>query len=160
MADIGQSSFRQPWVDKLGLTGITTSLAVNVLATGLIVFKIFKVYWEVKPLYDQPFGRTGGSKLRPLIFIIIESDLALFSIRLAWLVINLDPTEAAAVASFYTLSSCQQNLKMRTTIYHKTQTSKYALLKLIARKRRVHCKLLDNNRVSIMYDNKRKMITL
>ena len=99
MVNIGQWSFRQAWVDKLGLANITTSLAVNALATGLIVFKIFKVYWEVKPLYDQPFGRTGGSKLRPLIFIIIESGLALFSIRLVWLVINLDPTLGTMMAS-------------------------------------------------------------
>ena len=63
------------------------------------MFKIFKVYWEVKPSYDRPFGRTGGSKLRPLIFIIIESGLVLFSIQLAWLVINLEPTQAAVIAA-------------------------------------------------------------
>ena len=80
-------------------TAVIMSMAVNTLATGLIVFKIFKVYWEVKPLYDQPFGRTGGSKLRPLIFIIIESRLVLFSIQLALIVTDLEPTQAALAAS-------------------------------------------------------------
>ena len=103
MADIGQSirypEPQNPWVRTVKLTSITMSLAVNTLTTGLIVFKIFKVYWEVKPLYYRPFGRTGGSKLRPIIFVIIESGLALFSIQLAWLVMNLDPTQAAVIAA-------------------------------------------------------------
>ena len=89
-----------PCIVKVVLTASTMSLAVNTLATGLIVFRIFKVYLEVKPLYDRPFGRTsGGSKLRPLIFIIIESGLALFSMQLALLVMNFDKTQTAAMAA-------------------------------------------------------------
>lgn len=56
-------------------------LVLNPLMTGLMVFKIVETYWQVKPLYSQIFGVTrGGSKLRPIIFMIIESGMKLFAI--------------------------------------------------------------------------------
>lgn len=72
------------WGYRTGWTSIIMSLAVNVIVTCLIAFKIFKVYCKVKPLYN-----TGVSKLRPIIFVIIESGLVLFSIQLAYLVVIL-----------------------------------------------------------------------
>ena len=80
-------------------TSIAISFTVNGIVTGLIVFKIFKVYLEAKPAYGQTSGATSGSKLRPVMFIIIESGLALFCIQLAFLVTNIVPTQAATNAS-------------------------------------------------------------
>ena len=62
---------------QLVLRGIAVA---STLVTGLIVFRIFKVFHEVKDV-------TGGRKLRSVIFIIIESGMALFAIQLARLVI-------------------------------------------------------------------------
>ena len=86
------------WGHLASVTSIAMSLAVNALVTGLIVFKMFKVYWEVKPLYSHTFGPPGGSKLRGIIFIILESGMALFTIQLAYLVVSILPTQAALVA--------------------------------------------------------------
>ena len=75
-----------PWGSTLTLTGLATSMAVNALMTGLIVFKILKVTREFKPtLVDQTLGSLGsteGSKLPHVIFIIIESGMVLFAIQL------------------------------------------------------------------------------
>jgi hypothetical protein len=68
------------WSNVLAPTSLAASMTVNALVTGLIVFRIFKVFREVK-------DGTGGRKLRSIIFIIIESGMALFAIQLARLVI-------------------------------------------------------------------------
>ena len=72
--------------------GLAASLVVNALATGLIVFKILKVYLEVKATsVKQTFNSlssTGGTKLRHIIFVIIESGMALFAIQLARVVVT------------------------------------------------------------------------
>ena len=59
-------------------------MAVNALVTGLIVFKILKVFLEVKTStsVERTLGSTGGTKLRHIIFVIIESGMALFVIQL------------------------------------------------------------------------------
>ena len=60
-------------------------MAVNALVTGLIVFKILKVFLEVKTTtVEGTLGSTGarGTKLRHIIFVIIESGMALFAIQL------------------------------------------------------------------------------
>ena len=64
-------------------------MAVNALVTGLIVFKILKVFLEVKTTVtsvERTLGSTGGTKLRHIIFVIIESGMALFAIQLIRLV--------------------------------------------------------------------------
>jgi hypothetical protein len=71
--------YTTPWSYVLGLTSLAASMTVNALVTGLIVFRIFKVFREVKDV-------TGGRKLRSIIFII-ESGMALFAIQLARVVI-------------------------------------------------------------------------
>ena len=66
-------------------------MTVNALVTGLIVFRIFKVFRQVKSTSeDQKLGATGsgGSKLRSVIFVIIESGMALFTIQLVRLVLS------------------------------------------------------------------------
>ena len=65
-------------------------MAVNALVTGLIVFKILKVFLEVKATLtsvEQTLGSTGGTILRHVIFIIIESGMALFAIQLVRVVL-------------------------------------------------------------------------
>ena len=56
---------------------------MNAVVTGLIVLKILKVYREVRPtIEDQAFVVPGaGAKLRSIIFIIIESGVAMFIIQ-------------------------------------------------------------------------------
>ena len=67
-------------------------MAVNALVTSLIVFKILKVFLEVKATsVEQTLGSlssTGGPKLRHIIFIIIESGMALFAIQLVRVVVS------------------------------------------------------------------------
>ena len=75
------------------MASLAASMTVNALVTGLIVFRIFKVFHEVKNTTtsnEKSLGVThaGGSKLRSLIFIIIESGMALFAIQLVQLVIR------------------------------------------------------------------------
>ena len=78
----------------MDLTGLTASMAVNALVTGLIVFKIFKVFLEVNPiLVELTLDSTGGSKLRHIIFVIIESGMTLLAIQLIRLVFSILPME-------------------------------------------------------------------
>ena len=73
------------WVSTPVLTCLALSMAVNALVTGLIVFKILKVFLEVKATMtsvERSLGSTRGTKLRHAIFIIIESGMALFAIQL------------------------------------------------------------------------------
>jgi hypothetical protein len=67
-------------------------MAVNALVTGLIVFKILKVFLEFKSTsVEQTLGSlssTGVSKLRHIIFIIIESGMALFAVQLVRVVLS------------------------------------------------------------------------
>src|SRR5882757_7252611 len=75
----------------LTLTGLTASMTVNALVTGLIVFRIFKVFREVSSVTtsdETSLSVTGGRKLRSIIFIIIESGMALFAIQLTRLVLT------------------------------------------------------------------------
>ena len=101
-----------PWGGVLTLTGLVTSMAVNVLVTGLIVFKILRVFMEVKSLkattVEQTLGSlssTGGPKLQRIIFVIIESGMALFAIQLIRLVISIliQVQESQAAAGLFVL---------------------------------------------------------
>ena len=71
-------------------------MTVNALVTGLIVFRVFKVFQEVKGISDeQILGATRKSTLRPIMFILIESGMALFSIQLTRLVVGFLKTDGA-----------------------------------------------------------------
>ena len=92
MASIGADFVEQDDIDSkawgytLVLTSLTASMTVNALVTALIVFRIFKVFQEVKSVAtseDKSFGITRRNKLRSVPFIIIESGMALFVIQLA-----------------------------------------------------------------------------
>jgi hypothetical protein len=74
------------------LTSFAASMAVNTLVTGLIVFKILKVFLEVRAISGEitlgSLASTGGgSKLRHVLFVIIESGMALFITQLIRIVI-------------------------------------------------------------------------
>ena len=89
----------------MGMTALATSMAVNAMVTGLIVFKILKVFLEVNPiLVELTLDSTGGSKLRHVIFVIIESGMMLFAIQLIRLVFFILPMEWTVVASDYAIA--------------------------------------------------------
>ena len=96
------------WGYLLALASFTASMTVNALVTGLIVFRIFKVFREVKDVTtsdEKSLGvtHTGGRKLRSVIFIIIESGMALFAIQLARLVIYATRLGTDAEEDIYVL---------------------------------------------------------
>ena len=94
------------WATVLVLASFTASMTVNALVTGLIVFKIFKVFREVKSITtanEKSLGITGGGKFRSIIFIIIESGMTLFAIQLARLVIAATGQKTYAEGDIYSL---------------------------------------------------------
>ena len=80
------------WGNALTLASLVASMIVNALATGLIVFRIFKVFREVKDITssdEKSLGITRGRKLRSVIFIMIESGMALLVIQVARVVLAI-----------------------------------------------------------------------
>ena len=87
------------WSWPLTLTGLATSMTVNALVTGLIVFRIFKVFQKVMPTSDErKLGATGGRQIYSIMAIMIESGVILFSIQLARFVVTVVDTYAALYA--------------------------------------------------------------
>ena len=73
------------WAERLLATSLAMSLTVNALVTGLIVFKIARLFQEVNSA-----GITQSrSTLQRVIGIIIESGMALFAFQLARLVATI-----------------------------------------------------------------------
>ena len=74
------------WPNMVFITG----LAVNALVTGMIVFRILKVTARgIKPTsVERTLGSTGGNKFQHIMFIIIESGMALFAIQLVRFVLE------------------------------------------------------------------------
>ena len=64
-------------------------MAVNTLMTGLIVFKILKVFFEVKGTMGSFRSTARRPNYRHIAFIIIESGMALFATHLARIVITI-----------------------------------------------------------------------
>ena len=75
------------WSYVLFLTGLATSMAVNTLMTGMIVFRILKTTGVMPTSVERTLGSTGGNKFRHIMFIIIESGMALFAIQLVRVVL-------------------------------------------------------------------------
>ena len=91
----------------MGIIGLAASMTVNALVTGLIVIKILKVFLEVKSnttSVERTLGSTGGTKLRQVVFVIIESGMALFAIQLIRLVFYILPMEWTIDASDYVIA--------------------------------------------------------
>jgi hypothetical protein len=81
------------------LTSLAASMAVNASVTGLIVFKILKVFLQIKATSVErtldSLSSAGSTQLRHIIFII-ESGMALFAIQLARVVITISMIELQA----------------------------------------------------------------
>ena len=68
------------------------------MVTGMIVFRILKVIVGVKPTsIERTLGSTGGNKFRHIMFIIIESAMALFPIQVVRVVLAIIPVPAGEV---------------------------------------------------------------
>ena len=83
------------WGFKVVETSLAASMAVNTLVTGLIAFKILKVFLEVKnstTSVERSLGSSGVAKLHHIVFIIIESGMALFVIQLIRLLLDSVPS--------------------------------------------------------------------
>ena len=101
------------WGQKLIITSLALSMTVNTLATGLIVFRIFQVFREVKlTSEDQAFGASRGNKLRSTIFILIESGMALFLIQLARFVVSFLAQNVAAYDTYQIIIGIHQQLNV------------------------------------------------
>ena len=112
--------FSVPLGYPLVLTGLAASMTVNTLVTGLIVFKILKVFLQVEQLKPEATSvertlsslsssASGGTKLRHVLFVIIESGMALFAIQLVRFVLSSLP-EAVLVQMGTTRYSIAYNL--------------------------------------------------
>lgn len=70
-------------------TSLAISLTVNAVITSLIVLRILKVCGEVS-FGDLTSGAGGAeAKLRSIIFIIIESGMAMFIVQLIRVVLTI-----------------------------------------------------------------------
>ena len=108
-------------LDPFIITSFALSMAVNTLVTGLIVFKILKVFLEVKPtLTERTLGATGGTKLRHIrvIFIIIESGMALFAIQLVRVVLSCLPLQPSTIIAFSLTIGINQMFNVVITSSH------------------------------------------
>ena len=67
-------------------------MAVNTLVTTMIVFGILKVTMGVQPTsVERSLGSRSSTKFRHIIFILIESGMALFAIQLVRIVLPFSP---------------------------------------------------------------------
>ena len=89
---IGPGGFESTaWSTNLTITSLVMSTTLNALVTGLIVFRIFEVFRDVKAsttLDEKNLGVAGGKTTSYVMFVIIESGMALFSTQLARVVIT------------------------------------------------------------------------
>jgi len=100
------------WGNTLVVAGLSASMTVNAVVTGLIVFRIFKVFRRVKSVTtsaETSLGITGGRELRSIIFIIIESGMALLSIQLIRLgIAGLTTPTTAEVDAYQFIASIHE----------------------------------------------------
>ena len=84
--------------NKLFFTGLAASMVVNALMTGMIVFRILKVTGATS--FEQTSGSTGDNKVRHIMFIIIESGIALLVTQVVRLVLGFISMEAGQWMGF------------------------------------------------------------
>ena len=94
-------------------------MAVNTLVTGLIVFKILKVFLGVRATRSLgSLSSTGGPKLRYIIFVVIESGMALFAIQLVRVVLYSLPVESPAINGVNIVIGINQMFNVITRFVH------------------------------------------
>ena len=98
------------------ITCFALSMVVNTLVTGLIVFKILKVFLEVKRA--PGLGPTGGTTLGPIIFIIIESGMALFAVQLVRVVYSCVPWQFPSYLTFNIITGINQMFNVIIRFIH------------------------------------------
>ena len=78
------------WSNVVVITGLAASMAVNALMTGMIVFRILKATGVKPTSVERILGSTEseGNKFQHIMFIIIESGMALFAIQLVRFVLE------------------------------------------------------------------------
>ena len=76
------------------ITGLAASMTVNALMTVMIVFRILKATGVKPTSVERTLGSTEGNKFRHIMFIIIESGMALFAIQLVRFVLAFIPVPA------------------------------------------------------------------
>ena len=118
LASAGAITFEQGqffvvfWGRRLVLTGLVVTMTVNILVTGLIVFKIVEVVLEVKAStsvertsrsLSSNLNSTGGTKLQHIIFILIESGMALFAIQVVRVVLQSLPGSSGVSINIATI---------------------------------------------------------
>ena len=89
---VDDNTLQTLWGDIAIITSVAFSMAVNALVTGLIVYKIFKVFQTVQQnstSAEKSLGVVGGRKYRSVIFVIIESGIALFAIQLLRVILSI-----------------------------------------------------------------------
>ena len=69
-------------------------MAVNTLVTGMMVFRFLKVMGFKPTSVEQTLGSAGVNKFRHIMFIIIESGMALFAIQMVRVVLVFVPVSA------------------------------------------------------------------
>ena len=91
------------WGNTVSLTSLILSIFVNALVSGLIVFRILMVFLEVnrtqldRTSVERTLASTGDTALRHVIFVIIESGMALLVVQLVRTIIgnwNVQPGTA------------------------------------------------------------------
>ena len=88
-------------LDPLMIISFALSMAVNALVTALIVLKILKVFLEVEPTpVERNLDETGRIKLRHIVFIIVESGMALFAVQLVRVVLSCLPLNTSTILAF------------------------------------------------------------
>ena len=86
------SIFSVPWGIMLTLTALATFMVVNTLVTGLIVFNESRCSWKLGLLRSSKhwyhWAQPGIPNFGHIMFIILESGMALFAIQLVRVVIT------------------------------------------------------------------------
>ena len=80
------------WGDIAAIISVAFSMAVNALVTGLIVYRIFKAFRKVQQSStsaEKSLGIIGGRNYRSIIFVVIESGMALFAIQLLRVILGI-----------------------------------------------------------------------
>ena len=80
--NVDNSNDASYWPNTVFITGLAASMAVNTLMTGMIVFRILMATGVKPTSVERILGSTEGNKFQHILFIIIESGMALFAIQL------------------------------------------------------------------------------
>ena len=79
VVSVSNQPINADWGWILIATSLGMTLVVNVIVTGLILFRIIKVLLEAEPIWYKKLGAmSGGRKIRSFIWVFIESAVVLF----------------------------------------------------------------------------------